>query len=316
MPLSQWNLEFLNHNSQRSYPLTADATKQDITGSLTLPDDFLVGIDIPVSTAMDMESGKFFIRQVGIFNSGIQLLFAYNSPSGPVNVGSALVPSSGFQRNSVFAIGGIDPFDDIYGKVVIGKISTIQQTAGLFDFDIDGGRIEPQAIRPMIRGITALTIADAEGNESERLYGDIELVAGTNIQLTTVSTADQTQIIISAISGEGTIEQCICTGDAAILPCIKTINGIVPTEDGNFNLIGDDCLTFDPIVNGLQVTDSCCAPCCGCEELETVTRALEDLKIQRNALELFVNELAVSATTFNNTVLGSRLGDRRCLVCE
>jgi len=71
MPLSQWNLEFLNHNAQRSYPLTADATKIDTTGSFTIPDDFLVGLDIPVSTAMNMESGQFFIRQLGLFASGI-----------------------------------------------------------------------------------------------------------------------------------------------------------------------------------------------------------------------------------------------------
>ena len=56
MPLSQWNLEFLNHNAQRSYPLTADATKQDLTGSFVIPDDFLVGLDLrprePVGTGV------------------------------------------------------------------------------------------------------------------------------------------------------------------------------------------------------------------------------------------------------------------------
>jgi len=317
MPLSQWNLEFLNHNAQRSYPLTADATKSDTTGSFQIPDDFLVGLDIPVSTAMDMETGLFFIRQLGLFSSGVQLIFAFQTPSGPVDVATALVPDNNFTRNSVFALGGIAPYDDIYGKVVIGKLSTIKkQPAGLFSFDLAGGRIEPQAIRPMIRSITSLAVADAEGNSSERLYGDIELVAGSNIQLSTIVTADETKIVISAISGEGTIEECICTGDAAESPCIKTINGITPTEDGNFNFVGDDCLSFNPIVNGLRVEDSCCTPCCGCEELESVTRDLESLKTQRTALELFVNDLATTATVFNNTVLGSRLGDRRCLTCE
>lgn len=317
MPLSQWNLEFLNHNAQRSYPLTADATKKDLTGSFTLPDDFLVGLDIPVSTAMDMETGLFFIRQIGLFASGVQLIFAYQTVSGPVDIATALIPDNNFERNSVFALGGVAPFDDIYGKVVIGKISTIkQQPPGLFSFDLAGGRIEPQAIRPMIRSITSLAIADAEGNQSERLYGDIELVAGTNIQLSTVITAEETKIIISSINGEGTIEQCICTGDAAETPCIKTINGISPTQDGNFNLVGDDCIIFNPIVNGIRAEDACCQPCCGCEELEAVTRDLENLKTQRTALELFVNDLATTATVFNNTVLGSRLGDRRCLTCE
>lgn len=317
MPLSQWNLEFLNHNAQRSYPLTAEATKKDITGSFTIPDDFLVGLDIPVSTAMDMQSGRFFIRQIGLFASGIQLIFAYSEGTDIVDVATALIPTPNFSRNSVFPVGGIDPFDDIFGKVVIGKIDSIKaQPTGLFEFELAGTRIEPQAIRPMIRGITSIRVSDATGNSSERLYGDIELIAGTNIQLATVITATETQIVISAINGEGTIEQCICSGDAADVPCIKTINGIRPTPDGNFNFVGDDCLAFNAIENGLRLTDSCCAPCCGCEELETITRDLERLNTQRTALELFINELSASATTFNSTVLGARLGDRRCLACE
>ena len=314
MPLSQWNLELLNQNAQRSYPLTDDSTKKDITGSFSIPDDFLVGMDIPVSTAMDMESGRFFIRQLGLFASGIQIVIAYDTGTSVVDVGSALVPSSNFTRNKIFAIGGIAPFDDTYGKVVIGKLSTIQeQPAGLFTFDISGARIEPQVVRPMIRGITALRIANANGNLSENLYGDIELVAGSNIQLSAASDANNVRVTISAISGAGTVQACVCEGDAANLPCIKTINGIGATPDGNFNFIGDDCLQFNGIANGLKVTDSCCTPCCGCPELEIITRDLERFNSERAALNIFVNQLSAQTAVFNTTVLGARLGDRSCL---
>ncbi len=317
MPLSQWNLEFLNHNAQRSYPLTADATKADITGSFVIPDDFIVGFDVPVSTAMDMQSGRFFIRQLGSFASGYQIIVAYDTGTEVVDVGTALVPATTSSRNVVVALGGIDPFDDIVGKVVIGRTDTIvDQPTGLFEFDIDGARLEPQVIRPMIRSITAMRVSNAGGTSSDRLYGDIELVAGANIQLSTVSTSSETKIIISAISGEGTVEQCVCEGDAAALSCITRINGVSPTTDGNFNLTGDDCLTFTATDSGLKLTDSCCQPCCGCEELELITRDLERFNAQRGALELFVNELAASTATFNTTVLGARLGDRRCLTCE
>jgi hypothetical protein len=317
MPLSQWNLEFLNHNAQRSYPFTDDASKQDETGSFTIPSDFLVGLDIPVSPAMDMEAGRFFVRQIGLFASGIQIIVAYDTGTALIDVGTALIPSTGVTRNTVFALGGIEPFDDVNGKVVVGKVSTIQeQPTGLFNFTLEGGKLEPQTIRPMIRGISAMTVANAAGTVSERLYGDIELVAGGNIQLSTVSTATETQIVISALDGEGTIAECVCEGDAANIPCIKTINGIPPATDGNFNFVGDDCITFSGIQNGLKVSDSCCTPCCGCEELEVITRDLERFNAQRGALELFINELAAETTTFGTTVLGARLGDRRCLTCE
>jgi len=317
MPLSQWNLEFLNHNAQRSYPLTADATKQDITASFTIPDDFLVGLDLPVSPAMDMETGRFFIRQLGLFASGIQLILAYDTGSEIYDVASGLIPTTSEVKNKVFTLGGIDPYDDIIGKVVVGRVDTIKlQPNGLFEFNLAGSRIEPQAIRPMIKGISSLRVSNAAGTSSERLYGDIELVAGNNIQLSTVVTSAETKVIISALSGEGTIEQCICEGEAASIPCIKTINGIPPTPDGNFSFIGDDCLDFTAISNGLKLTDSCCQPCCGCAELEAITRDLERFAGQRASLELFINQLAAETAAFDSTVLGARLGDRNCLQCD
>jgi len=316
MPLSQWNLDFLNHNSQRSYPFTSEATRQDVTASFEIPNDFLVGLDLPVSPAMDMETGRFFIRQLGLFSSGIQLIIAYDTGTSLIDVATGLISTIDPIRNKVFAINGIGAYTDISGKVIIGRIDTIQeQPSGLFSFTIEGTRIEPQAIRPMIKGISALRISSATGDVSQNFYGDIELVAGSNIQLSTAVSGAVTKITISALSGEGTIEQCICEGEAAAIPCIKTINGISPTTTGNFNFIGDDCLHFNPVTNGLKVTDSCCTPCCGCEELEAITRDLERFATQRNALELFVNQLAAETATFDMTVLGSRLGDRRCLTC-
>lgn len=316
MPLSQWNLEFLNHNRQRSYPLTADSTKTDVTGSFRIPDDFLVGMDIPMSSSMDMTTGRFFIRQLGLFASGVQLTLSYDNGGQIMDIGTALIPEA-TQQNAVVALGGIDPFDDVNGKVVIGKLSTIfEQPTGLFNFTLDDTRVEPQAVRPMLRSITSLQIADAAGATSSRLYGDIELVAGSNVQLSTVVTAEETQIIISAISGEGTIENCVCEGAAAGSEPIRTINGVSPTPDGNINILGDNCLTFAAVENGIQADDACCAPCCGCEELEQITRDLEQFNIQRASLETFVNNLVSENTEFSVNILGARLGDRKCLTCE
>ena len=317
MPLSQWNLEFLNHNAQRSYPLTADSTKLDTTNSFTIPDDFIVGFGLPVSSAENMESGRFFIRQLGAFASGYQLTIAYDTGTEINDVCTALIPATGVARNTVFAVGGIAPFDDSVGKIVIGKLDTIRdQPTGLYTFDLEGSRLEPAVIRPMVRSLTGFRVTNAAGTASEVFYGDIELVAGSNMQISSISAPGETKIVISALSGEGTTEECVCEGEASDVPCIKTINGIAPATDGNFNFVGDDCLTFTAADSGLKVTDSCCTPCCGCEELESITRDLERFNAQRGTLELFVNTLAAEASAFGATVLGARLGDRRCLTCE
>lgn len=319
MPLSQWNLEFLNHNAQRSYPLTDDSSKTDTTGAFIIPNDFLVGMDIPVSTAMNMETSRFFIRQIGLFASGVQLIIAYDNQTAStiVDVAAALIPTSNFTRNKVFALNGIDPFDDIVGKVVVGRIDNIQQQpTGLYEFTLADSRLEPQVVRPMIRGITSVSVSNSVGTVSDRYYGDIELVAGNNIQLSVVPGTTYTEIIINAINGEGTVATCVCEGDAADIPCIKTINGVAPTSDGNFNLLGDNCITFTNTENGIKVTDNCCSPCCGCAELEAITKDLERFATQRSGLELFVNQLAAEVATFDTTVLGARLGDRKCLTCS
>ena len=79
---------------------------------------------------------------------------------------------------------GKDDFDDSVGKIVIGKLSTIDALpAGDYLFDFEDGAVEVDAIRPMIRDVRGIVAVNG-GDRSERMYGDIELIAGQNILLT------------------------------------------------------------------------------------------------------------------------------------
>jgi|TARA_R110000824_G_scaffold82768_4_gene207399 hypothetical protein len=317
MPLSQWNLEWLDHNSQRNYPLAEDATGFDSTSSFQLPEDFIVEMDLPIHSAMDMNPAKFFIRQIVAAGTGYSIIVAYSGSEGVQDVASANIPKSSHTRWTAYALGGIEPFDDTVGKVTINKLSSIDdQPAGLWEFDYTGSRIEPDTVRPIIRGVQSLKVQSGT-TSSQRFYGDIELVAGNNIQLTpVVVSSGVSKIIISALSDESLSEPCVCEGDAAVIPCIKTINGIPPTTAGEFNFIGDDCIEFTGDTNALRASDACCAPCCGCTELEAITLDLERFNQQRVNLEFFVNELQSSVTEMNMVVLGARLGDKGCITCE
>ena len=317
MPLSQWNLEWLDHNSQRNYPLADDATGLDSTSSFSLPEDFIVQMDLPIHSAMDMDPSRFFIRQINISGVGVSVIISYSGSSGVQDVASASIPRAAHSRYTTYAMGGIEPFDDTVGKITINKFDSLDlQPSGIWNFDYTGSRISPDVVRPIIQGVQSLKVQSAN-TTSERFYGDIELVAGTNVQLTPVVLgAGSSKIIISAISGEGTIEPCVCEGDAAELPCIKTINGISPTVAGDFSLIGDDCLQVTGGSNAVYIADVCCAPCCGCTELEAITTDLERFNQQKVNLEFFVNQLQSSVTEMNLVVLGARLGDKGCITCE
>jgi hypothetical protein len=313
MPLSHWNLQFRDHNSQRKYPLADFATGNDVTGSFELPDDFLVGLDLPIHAAMDMNPGGFFIRELGVFPTGFSITVSYDSVDGVVDVATASIPRTNHTRYKTYNLGGLEPYDDISGKVLIGRLDSIDaQPAGLWTFDIDGAPLEPDCIRPWLRGVTAIILRNG-AEESEPITGDLVLEAGTNVQLVPILVeGENPRIRVDAIEGEGLTQDCLCVGDAAETPCIQKINGIPPTDDGNFNLIGDTCFEFVQTDNGLQLVDKCCAPCCDCTDLEAITRDLDRFNTERATFKLFVEQLLASVTQMSETVLGARLGDRGC----
>ena len=316
MPLSQWNLSFLDHNANREYPLKDGASGNDQTGSFRLPDDFLVGLDLPIHAAMDVDPSGFYLRTVGVSPVGYSLTIAHHDNGAVFDVATAMIPRQGHSRNRSYALGGIEPFEDAVGKVTVGSLHSIeQQPPGLWEFGPADGAIEEDCIRPMIRGVQSIRVR--RGSElSERLYGDIELVAGNNMEITPFLEPGQTpRIVFSAIQGEGTIDTCLCDGQEE-RPCIKTIGGVGGTPDGQFFFTGDDCVQIEPISNGLVFRDTCCTPCCGCPEIEVVTEALERLQQQQETTQVFVTSLQTVTSQFQLTVLGSRINDKGCNDCS
>jgi hypothetical protein len=317
MPRGTWNLEWLNHNSQRAYPLAEDATKVDVSGGFTLPDDFIVALYLPVQGTMNVDPSLFFLRSVSIFSTGYNLTIAYhNSGADPTLVASVNIAKSTHVETTSYALAGINEFDDTVGKVVIGATSEIEiMGEAQYLFDYDDGKLDSDVVRPMIRGISSIVLINGT-EESERIYGDIELQAGTNIRLTPILLAGEDPTIrIDAITGEGLVDDCVCEDEPPEGPGIRRINGVPPTVSGDFTLLGDDCLAIEPIQFGLQLKDICSDPCCGCEELEAIVGDLERFGEAATTLRNFVNRLEAEVAQFHAVVLGSRLNDRGCLEC-
>jgi hypothetical protein len=313
MPLGNWNLQWLNHNSQRSYPLTERATKVDVTETIKLPDNFIVGLYFPIHAGVTFRPENFFIKNVLIAPTGFNITLGYADGTSTVEVASANIVRSNYAPNRSYALGGVDDFNDSVGYVVLGTLADVDTLPpGLYTFDYAGGMLEPDAIRPMIRGISRLQVAS--GTEiSAPIYGDVTLVAGNNVRIDVQQFADRTEIIFNAIAGVNLNQDCLCN----VPPpgeCIRCINGVC-SEDGTFTIAQDDCIELVPAGTGLSIRDTCATPCCGCTELDALTTQLSLLGTGVTTLQNFVSRLGAEVSQMSLTVLGSRFNNSGCSPC-
>lgn len=318
MPGSQvWNIEWSNLNGQRAYPLADDAAGNDDTGTFKLPNSFLISLDLPIHAGLDVDPARFFIKHIGAYATGFSVVVGYQPAVGdPVDVATALIARQGHTRNKSYALGGVDPYDDTMGKVGIGRLDDIDlQPPGFFTFEFAQTRLDPDAIRPIIRGISSIVVVN--GNQrSAPLVGQVELMAGANMQLVPIVILGQDpKIVFNAINGEGLTNDCVCEGEPDAEP-IRTIDGVGPAADGNLDLFGTECAQFVPVTGGLKLVNTCAKPCCGCPELEKITQDLEFLNRQVATVQDLANRLMPAVDTMNLVVLGAKIGSSACIQCE
>lgn len=318
MPSSTlFNLEWLNHNSQRAYPLSESATKTDQSGTFKIPDSLLLALYVPTHAGVSVDADKFFVRRVTVFGTGVNVTIAYNDgTASPPSVASAALAFDGHVEYRAYPLPGVGDFDDTLGKAVFGKLDELESLPpGEYTFDYAAGKLDPDCVRPVLRAVSSVVLVNSN-DRSDKLTGILELISGANVKLSVITGGATTKIRIDAIKGEGLTKECVCEDDPEQYPCIKTINGIPPTPQGDFTIQGDECLGVSGITNGVKFDDQCSKPCCGCTELEAVTRDLERFGEAATSLTNFLNRLEGSVNRMNLTVLGSRLNDKGCKECE
>jgi len=310
-----WNKEWLNANSQRSYPLTEDATKKDQTGAFEIPDALILGLRLPIHAGLSVDPGGFYLSNMSVFGNGLSLTISYWDGSTASEVANTVIASSTHKEYDQYSLVGKGDFSDIVGQIILGRPQVIDDLSpGNFVFAYQDGKLEVDAIVPMISDVRSISVVYNQ-ETSERYTGDIELVAGTNFRLTPIIAAGQNpKIRFDAIDGAGLNEDCVC--DEQTAPPILTINGIPPDNAGNFKLSQSTCIELEPITNGLKLSNTCAEPCCGCDELEALTQELEIFGDAYATIRGFVNRLQSEVTNMSQVVLGSRLNDDGCFTCE
>lgn len=317
MPTQNWNSPWLRQNSERAFPLANDATRQDVTDSFLLPNDFLVGLYLAVPFLSSADSAKFFIKTLRVGPASVAIEIGYDNDGEILLVATAAVLKASHTFGKAYPIRGLGPFYDCSGHVIIGSFDGLEkQPGGSWQMLLADGRLEPETIRPQLRGVSGVRISNGL-SVGELITGNIVFKPGRNMRITSTVVADEDPVIrFDGIDGKGFNSDCVCESATASLPPIKTINNIRPDASGNITLASSECIELEPITAGLRIKNTCSEPCCGCKELKTVTDQLEQFGKQAATLEGFVNNLEAQVNAMSLTVLGSRLGDRNCTVCE
>ena len=313
MPIDVQNLEWLNHNAQRHYPLTEESGCWDSTETFRIPQDFLVSLYFPVPWSQNVLPGNFFVSRVASYATGYQVTIGYQEPGEDgeiIPVATALIARITHYRNKPYILTGMGDYAGSRGSIVIGNLDTIaEEPSGVFVFNLADTRLETDAIRPQLQGITHIQFQN--GNELSQLFsGVVKLRAGRNTRFRVeYDPADVAIVYWDAIDGAGLTEQCVC--DQGLAPPLRTINGF-SALDGNLQILGNDCLEWSGQGNRLVASDVCSEPCCGCTELERITQALESFGSRAATLESFLVSLEARVSQADAVMLGSRLGDRGC----
>jgi hypothetical protein len=290
------NQELLQHNSNRSYPLSERATKQPILGAsdFSIPDNFLVAARIVVNATPDVVNiSNFYIVRLTFYNSGALIEIHYETEEGGILVGKVIASYSD-DYNTTYTIQGLRSSEfscGLSGHITIGTFDQVQVCLGDYAFDLNGGRLDPDVVQYSTAAVTSITII-SNGQQSAPIYGDIKLAAGNNIILQAVQATNQpTEIYIARQLNE--IE----------LPSyIKTINSVKPSEGGNIIIASaTDCLKITEEANDIVISETCSTPCCGCEELaaiisniEALMQAQTNMQVFQQALEQQLNHLTTN----------------------
>ncbi len=311
MPIGDyWNVEYLNANANRRFPLADGVTAEDTSGDFELPNDLIVDLVFPVHATVDMDVNLFHIRQVVVSPDVVVISLGYD---GAV-IGVTTVMAASHARNTAYPIHGQGDYFDSIGWMTVGDLTTATEYGGSFIFSAAATRLNAQCIRPDIRGVTGIRILKANNSSpGPLLQGDIELVAGTNMQFEVSGVGTGNRIELNATTDDTFEENCNLAGGEDAQP-ILTINGIGPDANGDFTLdtkAGEECIEIsgDSGLHAVLLRDLCSEPCCGCDELEALQTEFQNLASQLNSLDNFINRLDASVSGFQSNVLASGIGN-------
>ena len=280
------NLDFLNLNSLRNYPIKEGVSRISNDGAFTLPNDLIV--DFQLAASYD-PSKRFYLSRLLSFEDSLTIEV---SDQADVLAGRFFIDIPTHTQYKEYYLIPTVSYAAATGVIVINDFGALlREAAGIFSFTLTKAEFETRTIIPALKGINRLIFQNTDGT-SYGYSGDVVIVARTNLRFKPGATANT--VIIDAGDNIGLNTVC-----SEYNTCIKTINGIGGDENQNFTLDFSDCATLTPIPanTGLTLQDICCKPCIGCTDIEELTTRLTSTESSLVTLRQYYSELQ---TLFEN----------------
>jgi hypothetical protein len=289
------SLDYLNLNSLRRYPLREGTSVKSLDGLFELPDTFIVEFSLAASNDVSKRYyiSKFFNK---IFSVTIEISEIPQTAEESIRVvGSFDIDLNNHKVNDTYYLIALNDYVGARGRLTVGNVDDLRtQPAGNFSFTSEATEFEPKTIVPGLAGVTRIKYVDSEAN-TRSLTGDVVMQARNNMRFQ--YEVEENRVVMDVGDNLGLNKNC------DVINCVRRINGVGPADDGNLSLVGVDCLNISSTAPyTLELKDSCCTPCSGCEDLSELTTRLTSLENKFIELKSFYTTINGQLTNYLTTV--------------
>ena len=282
------SLDWTSLNSLRRYPLREGSSALSVDEFFSIPDNLIV--DFTLCATSDVSRRFYISKVVNKFNS----LLIEISDEYDLIVGTFTAEKATHQQDNDYYLTATTNYKGANGKITLNTFEGLTtQPTGVFKFSLSATEFEPRTIIPGIQGIDRISFIDSQ-NGIATLTGDVTINARSNLRFS----YSEDKVILDAGDNLGLNQ--ICSPEK----CVKSINGVTPNPlTGNISLLGVKCLNiYSDSQYTLSMEDTCCTPCSGCNDLETLTTRLTSLENKFIDLKGTYNDVNAQLTNYLTTI--------------
>ena len=320
--------EFLNENLHRSYPLTEASGGLDSTGAFSLPSSLISDIFLCAPCLPEVDKSKFYIERVVVRKSFVDIELGYDdalitSPLGVFrNIDTSLPPHQAYDFIPYEYTGGgvLAPLYYMTGQVIVGEFVETVRSLGSWNFDQSTAEKSTKILETRIsKGLLNVQYISI----NDRLYtGNVKLKEGANVSLdvdTRTLEGGDTETVITVSASLNAASTLQLSNDEDVINAltdlygrpIRTINGMLPDPNRNFNVLGGDCTAIEPEgSHAVVISNPCSRPCCDEDtNIDNILSSIANLNQRYATLKAFYDSTSTAVNSIQNKllVLGSEV---------